>query len=621
MKQVVILTLLVAILASCSSSYKVEQISLIPKPEKLTLHEKSFRIEKGTKISIQNSEQKKAANFLSKILKTSAGFELPISESLEGDITFKEVEGLAPEAYQLEVNQKKITIRATGEAGYFYAVQTLRQLLPNTIEGGNSNSTKWIIPCVTIEDEPRFAWRGMHMDFSRHFFSIDEVKTFLDYMALYKLNTYHMHLTDDQGWRIEIKKYPLLTEKGAWRIKSKNDTQCIELAKTDSSFQIDTQHYHNINGQKMYGGFFTQEQIKEIVKYADEHCIKVIPEIDMPGHLKSAIDNYPYLSCTGEAGWGSSFSIPACLGQEVTYEFMQDILSEVAELFPAEYIHIGGDEVNIKSWTECDKCQNEIKHNHLKNEHELQAHFNQRIEKFIHSKGKKLMGWDEIAEGGLSKDASMMWWRNWAPKLRNIAASNGNNIVMTPDFEYYFDFMNKATPLKKVYNYEPVPADFTSEQEKFVMGVQANIWTEKIANFKRLQYQVFPRMLALAETGWTSKETKNYDNFSSRILSHYDRMDEMNIHYYIPPVSGLNDTINFVDSAIIELKTTIPKSEIYYTLDGSTPSKNTMLYKKPFSVNSELEIRVITYRGEIASKVSSCIVKNQTETNYTKRLN
>lgn len=604
-----ILTICVIVLlfTSCTpQTFNESDINLIPQPTKVELKEASFQIKKATSIAVSENNQQKAVNYLSGLFKKAAGFPLRISQSAEGNIVFTENKSLSKEAYKLEVSSNGISIEAADEAGYFYAVQTLRQLLPNEIESKTETDTKWYVPCVSIEDKPRFKWRGMHMDFSRHFFSIDEVKEFLDYMALYKLNTYHMHLTDDQGWRIEIKKYPLLTKKGAWRVESKNDIQCNELAKTDPSFAIDPQHYHTINGQKMYGGFFTQEQIKEIVKYADERCITVVPEIDMPGHFKAAIDNYPYLSCTGEAGWGKLFSVPACLGQEVTYEFVENILSEVAELFPGDYIHIGGDEVNIKSWTECKKCQNEIKQNHLKDEHELQTHFNRRIENFLHSKGKKLMGWDEIAQGGLSKDATIMWWRNWAPKLRNVAANNGNNIVMTPDFEYYFDFMNEATPLKKVYENEPVPADFTKEQAKFVLGVQANIWSEKIANFKRLQYQVFPRMLALAETGWTAKAAKNYDDFLLRNKAHYDRMDEMGIYYYVPKPAGLFEKMAFADSLSIELSSPLLEDvDIYYTLDGSEPTTASIKYEKPFTVNSELIIKARSYHGPVASEVAT----------------
>ena len=614
MKQLLFINLFLAVLlASCSTpSFKADQIALIPKPDSFTLHEQSFRISANTAIFTDNDNQLKAANYLVGLLDKAAGFKLSTQQG-EGSkgIVFQTVEGMEPEAYRLEVTPSQILVQATGEAGFFYAVQSIRQLLPNQIESKEVVKAEWLVPCVVIEDNPRFEWRGMHMDFSRHFFTMDEVKEFLDYMALYKLNTYHMHLTDDQGWRIEIKKYPLLTEKGAWRFENDHDKTAIELAKTDETFKMDEHNYRDIDGERKYGGFFTQEQIKEIIKYADERCITVMPEIDMPGHFKSAIDNYPDLSCTGEAGWGSIFSTPACLGKETTYEFMENILAEVADLFPNQYIHIGGDEVNTKSWEECPRCQAEMKKQGVKTEHELQSHFNRRIEVFLHSKGKRLMGWDEIAEGGLTADASIMWWRNWAPTMRNVAADNGSDMVITPDFEYYFDFTYEATPLQKTYDYEPIPEDFTPEQAKHILGVQANIWTEWIPNFKRLQYQTFPRMLALAETGWTDKEAKNYDDFSQRLLHHYDRMDVMGIHYYIPAIEGLNKKIAFIDSAMVTLDVPLEGVEIYYTLDGSQPTKNDLLYTAPFSISKNAKIKARPFRGNVGGEMAQAEVEKQ----------
>ena len=535
-----------------SNSYSQNQknlvqpdISIVPKPTNMVRGNGWFTFSKKTRMASDNDSQKPAAKYLSDLFEKASGYALPNADIKNANILFLKDETIKTEAYILEITPKRISIKASDAAGYFYAVQTIRQLLPASIETANSNAQKWLIPCVRINDQPRFSWRGMHMDFSRHFFGIEDVKTFLNYMALYKLNTYHMHLTDDQGWRIEIKKYPLLTEKGAWRIESSHDKACKELAKTDPSYTIDEQHYHNRDGERMYGGFFTQEQIKEIIAYAAERQIEVIPEIDMPGHFKSAIDNYPFLSCTNEAGWGEQFSIPACLGKETSYEFTKNILSEIINLFPSKYIHIGGDEVNIASWKACPRCQKAIKDNNLKNEHELQSFFNHDIEAFLNSKGKRLMGWDEIVEGGLSKDATMMWWRNWAPTMRNIAAENGNNMIITPCFEYYFDAANEITPFEKVYHYEPIPEEFTEDQAKFILGIQANLWAEMIPNFKRLEYQAFPRLLAMAETAWTSKNAKNYDNFQQRMPLQYNRLDALGIRYYIPPVSGLTDAAAF----------------------------------------------------------------------------
>ena len=608
-----LLGILLIFMFSCSNpSFKKDQIAIIPKPNQLSLEGESFRISSSTRITAPGTDQQKAVRYLKDMFQTAAGFLLDIQKkSDQNAIVFQQIEGLAPEAYQLDVSPKRILISASGEAGYFYGVQSLRQLLPSAIESKEIVSTDWLVPCVKIEDEPRFAWRGMQMDFSRHFFDIDEVKTFLDYMALYKLNIYHMHLTDDEGWRIEIKQLPLLTEKGAWRTESRHDKVCIDNAKTDPSFTIDPEKYHMKDGKKMYGGFFTQDQIKEIIKYADERCITVIPEIDMPGHLKAAIDNYPFLSCKEEAGWGKVFTTPACLGKESTYKFVETILGEIAELFPSKYIHIGGDEVNIQSWKDCPKCQGEIHKYHLKNEHELQSHFNRRIEQFLQSKGKQLMGWDEIAEGGLTKDAHVMWWRNWAPEALVTAAKNGNSMIITPNNKYYFDFKNEQTTLQQVFDYEPVPSDFTPEQEKLVMGIQANLWSEWIPNFERLQYQTFPRILALAETAWAKKESKDYDEFNTRVQLLCDRMDVMNVNYYIPSVEGLNKKIAFVDSAIINLSVQMKGLEIYYTLDGSVPTKESKLYNEPVVLKANCEIKARAFKGNTGSGLAKAIVEKQ----------
>lgn len=608
--------MLIVVFNSCKTSSKTftgAEVSIVPKPSVMLLSEGSFSFSKDTKIFIENDNQKPAAKYLSDLFENAAGYPISISEVKENaHIIFLEDDALKPEAYHLEVTPKQITIIASDAAGYFYGIQTMRQLLPASIETANSNEQNWLVPSLIINDEPRFAWRGMQMDFSRHFFSIDEVKTFLNYMALYKLNTYHMHLTDDQGWRIEIKKYPLLTEKGAWRIESSHDKACKELAKTDPSYTIDEQHYHERDGERMYGGFFTQEQIKEIVAYAAERHIEVIPEIDMPGHFKSAIDNYPYLSCTDEAGWGEIFSNPICLGKETSYEFTKNVLSEIVALFPSKYVHIGGDEVNIQSWKACPLDQKAIKDNNLKNEHELQSFFNHDIEAFLNSKGKRLMGWDEIVEGGLSKDATMMWWRNWAPTMRDIAANNGNDMIITPCFEYYFDAQHAVTPFVKVYQYEPVPDQFTEAQTKHILGIQANLWAEMIPNFKRLEYMAFPRLLAMAETAWTSKGLKNYDDFQQRMNLQYNRLDALGIRYHIPTVSGLKDKVAFLDKATISLSAPLENMSIYYTTDGTVPSKASKKYTASLEFSETTTINTIAYRGDVASETKSALIEKQT---------
>ncbi|MCG9793151.1 family 20 glycosylhydrolase [Flavobacterium algicola] len=604
MKKYAILLFVALLLGACSTTkktFKQEEISLLPKPVSFQLKENSFEFTSSTKVVLQDESQQKAVNYLLGLFRTAAGYDLKVISSKKSNtVIFEKVTGLKKGAYTVDINAKSILITASEETGYFNAVQTIRQLLPNQIESKKITKMQWLVPAATIADEPKFEWRGMHMDFSRHFFNIDEVKSFLDNMALYKLNTYHMHLTDDQGWRIEIKKYPLLTEEGAWRIPNNQDTICNTRAVENKLYTIDESNFKEVNGQRKYGGFFTQDQIKEIVAYADDRCITVIPEIDMPGHFKSAIDNYPFLSCNGESGWDTVFTYPTCLGKDTTYEFMKNVLSEVVELFPANYIHIGGDEVNIKSWEKCPHCQKAIKDHGLKDEHELQSYFNRDIEQFLLSKGKRFMGWDEIVKGGLTKDASIMWWRNWAPEAPKTAAKNGNDIVITTTAAYYFDYLNEGNKLENVYKYEPVPADFTEEEAGHVLGIQANLWSETIPNFKRLQYQAYPRMFAVAENAWVSQE-KDFASFNKRVEKQYDRLDALDVYYYIPAVEGLDKEIAFVDKTEVNLNLAYPLegTEIYYTLDGTVPTKSSLHYETPFTVNDTVEIKAKSYRGSI----------------------
>ena len=319
----------------------------------------------------------------------------------------------------------------------------------------------------------------------------------------------------------------------------------------------------------------------------------------MPGHFKAAIDNYPFLSCNEESGWDTVFTYPTCLGKETTYDFMKNILSEVVELFPAEYVHIGGDEVNIKSWKKCPHCQKAIKENSLKDEHELQSHFNRDIEQFLQSKGKKFMGWDEIVAGGLTKSANVMWWRNWFPNSPKIAAKNGNGVVVTTTAAYYFDYLNEGTTLERVYNYEPIPEDFTIEETNNVLGIQANLWSEWIPSFKRLQYQAFPRMLAVSENAWAGKK-KDFKSFNARVEGHYKRLDVLDVYYYIPAVEGLKKEIAMVDQTEVTLELAYPLDgvEIFYSLDGSIPTKDAIKYKAPFTVTDTVTIKARAYLGD-----------------------
>lgn len=424
------------------------------------------------------------------------------------------------ERYSLDISPEKVQIKAKSAQGIFHGIQSFRQILAAYPDGR--------IPAWSIQDQPRFEWRGMHLDVSRHFFSVDEVKKYIDYLALYKLNTFHWHLTEDQGWRIEIKKYPKLTEIGAWR----NGTMVGKY---------DNQEYDAIR----YGGFYTQDQIREVVAYATERHITVVPEIEMPGHALAALTAYPELSCTGgpfevAKGWGV-FDDVFCAGNDEVFSFLQDVLDEVLELFPSQYIHIGGDECPKTRWKACEKCQKRIKEEGLKDEHELQSYFIQRIEKYLNAKGRKIIGWDEILEGGLAPNAAVMSWRGTEGGI--AAAQEEHFAVMSPGSPCYFDhYQVKDTstephaiggynPLSKVYAYEPVPDALSEEEAKYIMGAQANVWTEYMKTFDHVEYMSLPRMAALAEVVWTQPGKKDYPDFLRRLKIQVKILDQMGTNY------------------------------------------------------------------------------------------
>jgi len=426
---------------------------------------------------------------------------------------------LPAEWYSLQVASDHIALTATDEEGLFRGSRTLIQLL----EQGKSTGS---IPCHTITDQPRFAWRGMHLDVVRHFFPVPFVKKYIDLVARYKMNSFHWHLTDDQGWRIEIKKYPKLTEVGGWR-------------KGSQVGPYGRREYDSIP----YGGFYTQEQIREVVAYAKARHINVVPEIEMPGHAMAALAAYPQLGCTGgpyevQRGWGV-FDDVFCAGNDSVFTVLEDVLTEVMDLFPSPYIHIGGDECPQESWKVCPKCQARMKAEGLKDEHELQSWFIQRIEKFVNSKGRKIIGWDEILEGGLAPNAAVMSWRGTEGGV--AAAKSGHYAVMSPGSHCYFDHyqgdpaneplaIGGYTTVQKVYSYEPVPTELNAEEAKYILGAQGNIWTEYILTPEHVEYMLTPRMLALAEVLWTPKEKRDEADFIKRLEGEFPRLDAMKVN-------------------------------------------------------------------------------------------
>ena len=516
------LSLLFAMLVSMTT---MAQVNIIPKPVKATTGVGNFVLNKKSCIIVVDEEQRNAANFLNDYLKELYGFKLRITnKNAKNSIRLNTKKFIkAPEnegAYTLEVTPSQVQVDGDSYAGTFYGIQSLIQLLPT------EKSKSLSIPVVTIEDQPRFKYRGLHLDVGRHMFPVAFIKKYIDYIALHKMNYFHWHLTEDQGWRIEIKKYPKLTQVGAYR---------------DGT--IIGRYPGKGNTNTRYGGFYTQKEVKEIVDYATKRYVTVIPEIEMPGHAVAALTAYPELGCTGgpyavKQTWGV-FPEVFCAGKETTFQFLQGVLDEVVELFPSKYVHIGGDECPKDSWKKCPDCQKRIKDNKLKDEHELQSYFIQRMEKYLNGKGKTIIGWDEILEGGLAPNAVVMSWRGEKGGIE--AARQNHDVIMTPGSHVYLDHQQKKnedsvtiggyTTVQKVYSYEPVPKELNEKQAKHVLGAQGNVWTEYMNNPRKVEYMIFPRVSALSEVLWTPKEEKDWDDFEERLKTQFKRYDLWGANY------------------------------------------------------------------------------------------
>ena len=526
----IVITILMIMITNCSAPEKktlTDFPGIIPLPVSMQISSGQFILTPETNIVYPagNEKIKKIAEYLNQLVLKSAGFQLTLSEAEKPvrnsiQLLTGEFPDIGKEGYILKSSRKGVQISANEPNGLFYGVITLWQLFP---AGSTGNSIT--IPAIQITDMPRFSWRGAHLDVGRHFFNMDFIKEYIDIIALHKMNVFHWHLTDDQGWRIEIKKYPLLTEIGAWRDETVIGHPWRDRDKGPVK-------YDGIR----YGGFYTQNEIKEIVDYAADRYITVVPEIEMPGHAQAAIASYPELGCTGEKVkvrtiWGISPYIYNV--DDNTFKFLEDVLSEVMDLFPSEYIHIGGDEALKDQWKASNKIQKQIKDLDLKDEHELQSYFVKRIEEFINSKGRKLIGWDEILEGGLAPNAAVMSWRGIQGGIE--AARQGHDVVMTPATHCYLDYYQSENtdkeplaiggylPLDTVYNFEPVPSQFSADEAKHILGAQGNLWTEFIADTEYLEYMLLPRLTAIAELTWTPKEMKNLEDFKRRLETQVER--------------------------------------------------------------------------------------------------
>jgi hexosaminidase len=509
-------------------------LNLVPVPEKIKINQGQFVIRSNTSIvlSADNQEMQNAVAIFNNLLNRAAGFRLPVtvSPASTNAIVCKINSAiLNAEGYKLSVQKDLIVLEAQTPKGIFYGMQTLRQLLPFQIERPYLSNVAFSVPCVEIEDAPRFVHRGLMLDVCRHFMPKEFVMKFIDMLAYHKMNTLHWHLTDDQGWRVEIKKYPKLMLTSAFRNRT------LEGRYTSP----DKRKWDNTR----YGGYYTQEEIKEVIAYAQKRFVTIIPEIEMPGHAVAALTAYPELSCTGgpfevEGLWGV-FNDIFCPKEE-TFEFLENVLSEVIDLFPSEYIHIGGDEAPKLRWENCAHCQALIKKEGLKDEHELQSYFIKRMEKFVESKGKNIIGWDEILEGGLAPNATVMSWRGEAGGIE--AAKQNHDVIMAPNTYCYLDYyqadpktqplaIGGFVPLWKVYSYNPMPSSLTPAETKHILGVQGNIWTEYIPDTKQLEYMAFPRGAAIAEIGWSPQEKRNYPDFKQRMIQQFKRYDGIGWNY------------------------------------------------------------------------------------------
>ncbi len=535
MKYPTVLTLLTLMTANTFAADQTP--ALIPLPQRIEAREGAFRLTPRTQIRVDRASQD-TGQYLAERLRKATGYNLnaissaqPRTPAVGVVLTTSDAKAaLGPEGYQLAVAPDSVVIRASGQAGMFYGVQTLLQLLPPEVYTSKPfPSQAWALPCVQIEDQPRFKWRGLLFDVARHFFTKAEVKQLLDVLATQKINTLQLHLTDDQGWRLEIKKYPRLTQVGAWR--------------AEAGFDLDPKLSTTYGPDGRYGGYFTQADLREIIAYAASRHITIVPEIEMPGHASAALSAHPELSCSGKPftpnAQGGVFTGVYCAGREETYAFLENVLAEVCEVFPGKHVHIGGDEVPKDNWKKCGQCQNRIRQEGLKNEQELQSYFIRRIEKMLNARGRTLIGWSEIREGGLAQNAVVMDWIGGAVE----AASAGHDVIMTPTGYCYLDYYqstNQAAepkaignylPLSKVYSFEPIPAKLEAQHRPRILGAQGNLWTEYIPNFKQAQYMIFPRLCALAEVNWSPAAARNWEDFNRRLRVQLQRFDQQGVSY------------------------------------------------------------------------------------------
>ena len=598
-----------AFLLPSTAAGQTADFNIIPRPQQVNVsNDAPFTLSAKTVISLGTNSQnmKRNANMLASYIEQATGIRPAVGKSKNGtaivltiDKTIANAEG-----YKLDADAKQIRIAGASAAGVFYGIQTLRKSLPLV----NGKASKVSIPAVHIADAPRFAYRGTHLDVSRHFVTADSVRQFIDMLALHNINRFHWHLTDDQGWRIEIKKYPLLTQIGSKRA------------------QTVIGHNSGKYDGKPYSGFYTQKQIRDIVKYAADRYITIVPEIDLPGHMQAALAAYPDMGCTGGPyevwqKWGVSDNV-LCAGNDKTLTFIDNVLKEITQLFPSKYIHVGGDECPKTQWQKCPKCQARIKALNLEAkdghsaEERLQSYIITHASNYLKSLGRNTIGWDEILEGGLAEGATVMSWRGESGGI--AAAKQHHDVVMTPNSYLYFDYyqsLDKANeplaiggylPLETVYSYEPMPKELTADEARHIIGVQANIWTEYMPTFKQMQYMALPRLAALSEVQWSQPALKDYTSFTNRLTEFTHLYDRLGYNYakHLYNVAIHVDSDNKWREILIHM-TTAGKAEIRYTLDGTEPTVNSTLYTGAIVLQKSAKIRAAAFRDGKRSSVTS----------------
>lgn len=631
MKKQLLITIITLFSIACSPVIEKkiynQGINIIPVPMELTQSEGAFTLKKSTAIAVSSPDFAPVAAYLAAKIKGSTGYDLQIVQQSNPDNAIVlELDTRVPvgmEGYLLNSTPTGVVIRARTPQGIFYGVQTLLQLLPAEIESPEPiKGIEWSLPVVSIKDEPRFVYRGLMLDVARHFNSVEFIKKQLDVLAMFKINRFHWHLTEDQLWTIEIKQYPKLTQIGSQRVEGDGTT---------------------------HGGFYTQEQIKEVVSYAAERFIDVIPEIELPGHALAALSAYPEYSCTGgpfknRIIWGVESDV-YCAGNEATMQFVENIISEVAALFPSQYFHIGGDECPKERWEKCPKCQAKARELGLKMkidstgkrhsvEEQLQSHFIKRIAKHLAGLGKQMIGWDEILEGGLAPDAIVMSWRGVAGGIE--AAKQGHQVIMTPGSGgMYIDHYQGAPEvepvtiggnanLKKTYSYDPIPVDLPQDKQQYILGAQCNMWTEYDKSADVVEYMIYPRILALAELTWSQASHRDWDSFSQRVNNAYARLDYHQINYHIPlPEGTVTQNVVFTGDSI-----TVPFSNtrdlpMVYTIDGSEPNSSSAQYSGPITVTSDATIKIATLlqTGKISTSRSVEVQKQTLSPAVTPQVN